>query len=148
MLDVVGHLPALLLEIKRDTPDRLDIVVPAVIDLIHQRDLLSQVTISSFDPYALELVARIAPEIPRTINGAWREPGTRERAVAAGVTGTDFDYKQVGQEHIDSARSHNLWIIAWPCHTEEDFRALQAFDIDDVGSDYPSRVIPLLNASI
>ena len=64
-----------------------------------------------------------------------------------GVTGTDFDYKRVGQQHIDWARSHNLWIIAWPCHTEEDFQALQAFDVDDVGSDYPSRIIPLLNSA-
>ncbi len=147
VFDVVGHLPALLVEIKRDTPDRLEIVVPAVIELIHQRGLASQVTISSFDPHALELVGNMAPEIRRTINGAWLEPGTHERAIAAGVTGTDFDYKRVGQEHIDWARSHNLWIIAWPCHTEEDFHALQAFDIDDVGSDHPSRIIPLLQAA-
>ncbi len=143
---MVGQLPALLVEVKRDTPERLDVVVPAVVDLVQQRNIASQVTISSFDPYALELVAQIAPEIPRTINGAWRDPGARERAIAAGVTGADFDYTQVGQEHIDWARANNLWIIAWPCHTVEDFQALQAFDIDDVGSDFPSRIIPLLNA--
>jgi glycerophosphoryl diester phosphodiesterase len=146
VFDVVGQLPALLVEIKRDTPDRLDVVVPAVIDLVRQRNLTGQVTLSSFDPYALELAAQIAPEIPRIINGAWREPGTRERAIAAGVTGTDFDYKQVGREHLDWARSNNLWIIAWPCHTEEAFHALQAFDIDDVGSDCPSRILPLVNS--
>jgi glycerophosphoryl diester phosphodiesterase len=146
VFDVVGQLPALLVEIKRDAPERLEIVVPAVIDLIRQRKLMGQVTISSFDPYALEVAAQHAPEIPRTINGAWREPGTRERAIAAGITGTDFDYKIVGQEHIDWARGHNLWIIAWPCHTEEDFHALQAFDVDALGSDYPSRILSLIRS--
>ena len=141
VFDVVGGIRALLVEIKRDTDERLDLVVPAVCRMIRERGLAGRVTISSFAPYALDVVRDAAPEIPRVINGAWREPGTRERAVAAGCSGTDFDYHHVGQEHVDWARAHGMWVIGWPCNTAGDLAIQLGFGVDAIGSDCPGAIL-------
>ena len=144
VLAVVDRLDHLLVEIKRDDPEQLDWIVPVVIETIHARGLVSKVMISSFDPYALEVAARTDPDIRRVINGAWRAPETLARAIAAGIWGTDFDFRQVGQEFVDWAREHGLWVIGWPCNSAEDLARHQAFGADAVGSDCPTLIQNLL----
>lgn len=150
VLDVVGALPALppslaplrslLVEIKRDTPERLKIVVAGAIALINKYGLEHAVHISSFDPLALDIAKRIAPDIPRTMNGAWRAEGLRDRAIAAGCSQVDFDYTKTGQEHVNWARANGMSIVGWPCNTMDDLEALSAFGLDAVGSDYPGLI--------
>ena len=144
VLDVVGGMAELLVEIKRDTPARLEIVVPATIALLQERGVLDRVRLSSFDPIALEIAHRVAPDLDLVINGVWREPGLYERVIEIGVTGTDFDHKLVGREHLDWARAHNLWIIGWPGNTEADLRIHQEYGLDNMGTDAPSTILPLL----
>lgn len=144
VLDVVGGMTELLIEIKRDTPARLQTVVPATIALLRQRELLDRVRLSSFDPIALEIAHSIAPDLNLVINGVWREPGLYERVIEIGVTGADFDHTLVGQEHIDWARNHNLWIIGWPGNSEADLRIHQAYGLENIGTDAPSTILPLL----
>lgn len=145
VLAVVGDLDHLLVEIKRDDPEQLDWVVPATIEAIHARGLMSKSMISSFDPYALEVAARTDPAIRRVINGAWRAPETPARAIAAGAWGTDFDFRQVGQEHIDWAREHDLWVIGWPCNSASDLARHEAFGVNAVGSDVPTMIQQLMD---
>ena len=64
--------------------------------------------------------------------------------MAAGVWGTDFDYRRVGQEFIDWARDHGLWVIGWPCDSAEDLARLRAYGVDAVGSNLPSSIEELL----
>lgn len=144
VLDVVGGVTELLVEIKRDTPERLEVVIPATIAQLRERNLIDRVRLSSFDPVALDIARRTAPDLRLVINGVWREPGLYERVIEIGITGTDFDHNQVGQPHIDWARSHGLWIIGWPGNTEADFRIHQAHGLDAIGSDAPSTILPLL----
>jgi glycerophosphoryl diester phosphodiesterase len=147
VLDVTGELPHLLVEIKRDAPPRLDYVVPATISLVRQRGLAGQVTLSSFDPYALELAQRFGPDIPRMMNGAWRAPGLRECAIATGCAHVDFDSTQTGAEHIAWARAHGLSIIGWPGNTATDLAVLREYGVDAIGSDHPSLMQRLLAQS-
>ena len=144
VLVVVAGLDHLLVEIKRDDPEELAWVVPAAIEVIRAHGLAAKVMISSFDPLALEIAAEVDPDIRRVINGAWRDPSYPERAVAAGVWGTDFDYRRVGQEFIDWARDHGLWVIGWPCDSAEDLARLRAYGVDAVGSNLPSSIEELL----
>lgn len=147
VLAVVGDMTELLVEIKRDTANRLELVVPATIALLRERNLVERVRLSSFDPVALDIARREAPDLRLVINGAWRKPGLYERMIELGVTGTDFDHNQVGQPHIDWARGHGLWVIGWPGNTEADLRIHQAYGVDAIGSDAPSAILPLLDAS-
>lgn len=144
VLQEVGDLDHLLVEIKRDDPDQLDWIVPAAIEAIQARGLGEKVILSSFDPYALDVAQRTEPGIRRVINGAWRDPATPERALAAGVWGTDFDFRHVGQDFIDWARTHDLQVIGWPCNSSADLARQQAFGVDAVGSDVPTMIQTLL----
>ena len=147
VLAVVSDMSSLLVEIKSDSPNQLDWVVPAVIESIHHHGLASKVMISSFDPYALMVAGQTAPDIRRVINGAWRNPTTPDLALAAGVWGTDFDLHLVGQEHIDWAHRHGLWVIGWPANSAAELNGLLDFGIDAVGTDYPTRIRNLLTVS-
>lgn len=150
VLEVVGALPAplppmaplrsLLVEIKRDTAERLEVVVAATLDRIAERGLENTACISSFDPHAIDIVRRLAPEMRRTLNGAWRAEGLRDRAIAAGCSQVDFDYTKTGQEHVDWARANGMSIVGWPCYTMDDLEVLSAFGLDAVGSDYPGLI--------
>jgi len=147
VLHVVSGMEHLLVEIKPDAPEELDWVIPAVLQAIHVHQLAPKAMISSFDPYALAVTARTDPEIRRVINGAWRTPETPERALAAGVWGTDFDFRQVVHEHIDWARQHNLWIIGWPGNSAADLDRQLEFGVDAMGSDHPTLIKGLLDQS-
>jgi len=140
VLDVVQDMTYLLIEIKRDRPERLERIVPAVIAEVRKRELSRNVTISSFDPIALDLALETAREIPRMLNGAWREPGLRARAIAAGCTDVDFDALETGQDHVDWARSEGMGIVGWPCNAGEDLDRLIAYSVDGVGTDRPALV--------
>lgn len=56
VLDVVDHLPRLLIEIKANGVDGLEPVVTGVLEQIRVRGLDDRVTITSFEPAALEIV--------------------------------------------------------------------------------------------
>jgi glycerophosphoryl diester phosphodiesterase len=146
VLGVTGSMTSLLVEIKPDAPDQLDWLVPAVIEAVHHHGLAPKVMISSFDPYALAVAARTDPEIRRVINGAWRSRETPNLALAAGVWGTDFDLRQVGQEHIDWARQHDLWVIGWPGNSAADLARHLAFGVDAIGSDVPTAIQQMLGS--
>ncbi len=130
----------LLVEIKADRPEWLERLVPLVIAEMRKRDLVRQVTISSFDPAALDIALETARETPRMLNGAWREPGLRARAIAAGCTDVDFDALETGQDHVDWARSEGMGIVGWPCNAGEDLDRLLIYGVDGVGTDRPAFV--------
>ncbi len=140
VLDIVEGLSYLLIEIKRDQPKRLERLVPLVIAEVRKRDLTRRVTISSFDPVALDIALETARETPRMLNGAWREPGLRTRAIAASCTDVDFDALETGQDHVDWARSEGMGIVGWPCNAGEDLDRLLAYGVDGVGSDRPALI--------
>ena len=114
VFDVVGEMAYLLVEIKAGRPERLERLIPLVIAEVRKRDLVRQVTISSFDSMALDIALETAREIPRLFSGAWREPGLHARAVAAGCTDVDFDALETGQDHVDWARAEGMGIVGWP----------------------------------
>lgn len=139
-LDMLNTLAYLLIEIKADEPDRLERLVPIVIAEVRQREMARRATLSSFDPYALDLALETGREIPRMLNGAWREPGLRARAIAAGCTDVDFDALETGQDHVDWARSEGMGIVGWPCNAGEDLDRLLASGVDGVGTDRPALI--------
>jgi glycerophosphoryl diester phosphodiesterase len=140
VLEVVEEMTYLLVEIRADRLERLERLVPLVIAEVRKRDLTRTVTISSIDPAALDIALETAREIPRMLNGAWRDPGLRARAIAAGCTDVDFDALATGQDHIDWARAEGMGIVGWPCEAGEDLDRLLAYGVDAVGTDRPALV--------
>lgn len=143
VLDVVGMLPVLLVEIKGDTPERLGRIVPATVAEILRRDLGDRVTITSFDPYALELAQREAPALQRGYIGDWNEPRFLETALALGCTQIDVRHTTADRALVAEAKSHGMRVVGWPTNSQEDLDSVLTLDPDLFCTDSPTLLIEL-----
>lgn len=147
VLDVVGHLPELLIEIKGDAPARLDRVVPKTVAEIRSRGIEHQVTITSFDPYALELAHREAPEIRRGYIGRWDAPDFLETAVRLGCAQIDANHTTADRGLVAKARSLRMRIVGWPTNSQEDLDSVRTLEPELFCTDRPTLLTRLAAGS-
>ncbi len=143
VLNAVEVLPELLVEIKADTPERLDRIVPATIAEILRRDLGDRITITSFDPYALELAQREAPRIRRGYIGDWNDRRFLETAIALGCTQIDARHATADRALVAEARSRGMRVVGWPTNSREDLNGVTALDADLFCTDSPTLLMEL-----
>jgi glycerophosphoryl diester phosphodiesterase len=143
VLDVVQILPELFVEIKGDTPVRLDTIVPATIAEILRRDIADRVTITSFDPYALEVARRVAPEIRRGLIGDWDTQQFLDRAVALDCAQADARHATADPGLIAKVRSLGMRVIGWPTNSQEDLDSVLAMGPQLFCTDNPTLLIEL-----
>ena len=62
VLDTIAGADDMEIEIKTDRPDRLQRVAELVLAAIRRYDIAARATVTSFDPVALEAVARFEPK--------------------------------------------------------------------------------------
>jgi glycerophosphoryl diester phosphodiesterase len=128
VLDVVGHLPELLVEIKGDAPERLDAIVPKVIAEIRARGIAPQVTITSFEPYALDLARRESPEIRRGYIGRWDAPDFLETAVRLDCAQIDANHTTADRGLVAKARSLRMRVVGWPTNSQDDLESVRTLE--------------------
>lgn len=145
VLDVVHDIPMMQIEVKHDIPERLERTVPLLIDTIGERGMASQVVITSFDPVALEILGRIAPDYPaHSLLGAYDSMEWIERALALNCTQVNVSLKKSSAEVVARARECGLKVGSYVCNTPEDFAVAREFDVDYFTSDFPSTILPLM----
>jgi len=144
VLDVVEILPELLVEIKGDTPDRLDRIVPATLSEIALRDLGDRVTVTSFDPYALALAQREAPPIRRGYIGDWNEPRYLETAVELGCAQIDARHSTADRALVAEAKARGMRVVGWPTNSEDDLASVRALNADMFCTDSPTLLMKLV----
>ena len=126
------------IEIKRDESERLERVGTLVVNAIERFRLHGRVTITSFEPEALEIVRRLAPDVPRAYIGAYDTPAFLETAVRLECAQADIPLKTGSAEVVREAKSRGLRVVGWQGNTPEDLTALIGWDVDGITSDYPS----------
>lgn len=138
VLDVVGHLPRLLIEVKANRPEGLDLVVERVLDLVQARNLEKQVTITSFDPVVLETVQRLAPAQSRGLIGNGDSKMFFEAAQRLGCDQIDVRLSTSSAELMNAARKAGLRTAAWSCNSDEELSTACAWQPDMLTTDNPS----------
>ena len=138
VLDVVEKLPRLLIEIKANGPDGLDLVVEGVLDVVRSRGLEAQVTITSFDPAVLEIVQRLAPEQSRGLIGNGDSLAFVEAAQRLGCDQIDVRLATSSGEIMAASRAAGLRTAAWTCNTGEDLERSCAWQPDMLTTDRPA----------
>jgi glycerophosphoryl diester phosphodiesterase len=138
VLDVVGHLPELLVEIKGDTPERLEVIVPKVIAEIHARAIEPHVTITSFEEYALELAQREAPGIRRGYIGNWDSQDFLDTAVRLGCAQIDAKHSTADRALVAKARSLRMRVVGWPTNSREDLESVRTLRPELFCTDSPT----------
>jgi glycerophosphoryl diester phosphodiesterase len=140
VLDTVAAVPDLFIEIKKDTPERLAQIVPAVIDAIEARNLTSQVTMTSFDPVAVGLVQSIRPSIRRSYIGDWDTAAQLERSIELGCTQVDAHMPTADPSLVAAAKALGWRIGVWPCNSAEALDQALSFDPDLICTDSPTEI--------
>jgi glycerophosphoryl diester phosphodiesterase len=147
VLDVISVFTTIQLEIKRDTPGRLEEVTTGVLRRLNARSLAPQVIITSFVTEVMELVQRLAPDQERGFIGRPNDPEVVETSVRFGCNHVFFhNFREHDPEHIQRAHEIGLRVGGGPVDSIEDLNAAINLGFAAVTSDIPSALCAHLAA--
>ncbi|MEH0510226.1 MULTISPECIES: glycerophosphodiester phosphodiesterase [unclassified Streptomyces] len=109
----------------------------ALAEVIHERDLVRRVEVSSFHDEAVAEVARLVPGVRTALIGSRYGLDIVDRAVAAGAATVCLNLRRLTLEIVEEARKRDLRIIGWVVNTQEQLRLVRALELDGATTDYP-----------
>jgi glycerophosphoryl diester phosphodiesterase len=138
VLERFGARTRFAVEIKRDTPERLAGVAAATVDAMRRPGIAARAVVSSFEPEALAIVRRLAPELPRAYIGAYDAPRFLATALELGCAQADVPIATGSAEVVRAAQAHGLRVCGWLGNTSEAVRTLVAWGVDAITTDHPT----------
>jgi glycerophosphoryl diester phosphodiesterase len=144
VLDLIGGAKRMEIEIKTDRPERLARVAELVIDAVRRYDLAARATVTSFDPVALEAVARLAPGQRRGFIGKFDSPADLATAVRLGARHCAIPIKTGSAERVREAHAAGMEVTGWQGNSPEDVKTLVGWGVDAITSDYPTMALAVL----
>lgn len=142
---LAAHVDArLAIEIKTDTPEWLERVGAALVEELGRHGAENRVTVTSFDPMALEIVRRLASELPRAYIGAYDTPVFLETARRLQCAQADVPLKRSSIEVVRAAQALGMRVVGWLGNTEEELAALVEWGVDGITTDFPTMALPFL----
>lgn len=145
VLDLLGDRMAMMIEIKPDAPGRMEAIVRQLIPRIDDHGIGDRVTVTSFDPVALEIVQRLAPDQSRGYIGKWDTPEFLDTALRLGCAQADMNVTTSAADTVAAARDAGLRTIGWPCNDEATLETLRSWHVDAITTDEPTRIRKLLD---
>ncbi|MFG2475113.1 glycerophosphodiester phosphodiesterase [Streptomyces fagopyri] len=129
VLDAVGA--PLQAEIKDTAAAR------ALADVMHRRDLVGRVEVSSFHDEAIAEVTRLVPGVRTALIASRYGVDVVDRAVEAGAATVCLNIRRLTLEVVEHARKSGLRIIGWVVNTQDQLRLVRALELDGATTDYP-----------
>ena len=111
---------------------------------IRDHGVEQQIVIISFDPVALEILDRVAPDMPRSLIGAYDTPAWLNRALALSCTQANVALHKTPPALTAIAHESGLTIDASIADTPADLARSRALGADFTTTNYPARLLPLL----
>jgi glycerophosphoryl diester phosphodiesterase len=133
------------IEIKRDDPARLAVLVSKLIPLLHEYEVAERVTLSSFDPVALELARDLAPALPRAFIGAYDTPQFLGTALELECQQADIPLTTGSAQRVKEAQESGLRVTGWPGDTVAQLTTLCDWGVDAITSNFPGVALPFLH---
>lgn len=139
VLEVVGGFTTMQIEIKRDTPERLEEIATGILRQVNARSLEPKVIITSFVAEVMEIVQRLAPEQQRGFIGRPNDPEVVDTSLRFDCSHAFFhSFREHPPEHIQRAHELGLRIGGGPADNIEDLNAAIDLGLATVTSDIPS----------
>jgi glycerophosphoryl diester phosphodiesterase len=144
VLEAHHDLDAFQLEIKSDTPERMDMVCAKLIAQMEHFQIAGRAVVTSFDPGALEIMQRRAPHLRRGFIGRYAGPDDLETASRLGCWNACIPLASSTKEMVHAAQARGLFVTGWLGNTLADLETLLDWGVDSITSDYPSLTLPFL----
>ncbi|MFD4545130.1 glycerophosphodiester phosphodiesterase [Streptomyces sp. NPDC058466] len=109
----------------------------ALAEVMHQRDLVGRVEVSSFHDEAIAEVARLVPGVRTALIASRYGVDVVERATEAGAGTVCLNIRRLTLEVVEQARKADLRIIGWVVNTLGQLRLVRALELDGATTDYP-----------
>ncbi|WP_406480634.1 glycerophosphodiester phosphodiesterase [Streptomyces sp. NBC_01615] len=109
----------------------------ALAEVMHRRDLVGRVEVSSFHDEAIAEVARLVPGVRTALIASRYGIDVVDRAVEAGAATVCLNIRRVTLEIVEQARKADLRIIGWVVNTQDQLRLVRALALDGATTDYP-----------
>ncbi len=109
----------------------------ALAEVMHRRDLLGRVEVSSFHDEAIAEIARLVPGVRTALIGSRFGTDIVDRAVETGARTVCLNIRRLTLEVVEHARKADLRIIGWVVNTQDHLRLVRALELDGATTDYP-----------
>jgi glycerophosphoryl diester phosphodiesterase len=133
------------LEIKTDRPEILDRACRKLNDFIIIYGIEHKVTVTSFDPYAVEKMRGLNPSLKLGFISFDYTEEVLKKAISLGCGNTCIPLKTGTKGLVNQAQVAGLEVTGWLGNTREEVDALLDWGVDSITTDYPSFVIPYLS---
>jgi glycerophosphoryl diester phosphodiesterase len=142
-------MPNMEIEIKKDTPENLEAAVAGVLQAMKDADRAEGIVITSFEPYALEVAMRLAPDQPLGfIAMDWSQEDPWTHAERFDVAKVGINLQHATPDIVARARAAGYCTVAWPCNTPEAAALVDACGFDEICTDNPSLIAPLFGREV
>jgi glycerophosphoryl diester phosphodiesterase len=109
----------------------------ALAEVMHRRDLVGRVEVSSFHDEAVAEIARLVPGVRTGLVASRYGTDVVERATKVGATTLVLNIRRLTLEIVEQARKAGLRVIGWVVNTQDDLRLVRALQLDGATTDYP-----------
>jgi glycerophosphoryl diester phosphodiesterase len=131
-------------EIKRDEPERLEILAAKLVDILETLPNQKRIAVTSFDPHALAIMRRIAPHFSRGLIGAFDTPDYLETALRLECKQAGIPLMTGSPEQVEEAHKNGLLVTGWPGDSVEQLQTLVDWGVDAITSNFPRIALPFL----
>ncbi|GAA4929801.1 glycerophosphodiester phosphodiesterase [Streptomyces coeruleoprunus] len=109
----------------------------ALAEVMHRRDVVGRVEVSSFHDEAVAEIARLVPGVRTVLIADHWGPDIVERALAVGADALALNIRRLTLQTAERTRAAGLRLIAWVVNTPQHLRLVRALELDGATTDYP-----------
>jgi glycerophosphoryl diester phosphodiesterase len=109
----------------------------ALAEVMHRRDLVGRVEVSSFHDEAIDEIARLVPGVRTALIASRYGIDVVDRATEVGAATVCLNIRRLSLEVVEYARKADLRIIGWVVNTQDQLRLVRALELDGATTDYP-----------
>ncbi|MEU4167336.1 glycerophosphodiester phosphodiesterase family protein [Streptomyces sp. NPDC026665] len=109
----------------------------ALAEVMHRKDLVGRVEVSSFHDEAIAEITRLVPGVRTALIASRYGTDVVDRAVEAGAATVCLNIRRLSLEVVEHARKADLKIIGWVVNTQDHLRLVRALELDGATTDYP-----------
>jgi glycerophosphoryl diester phosphodiesterase len=109
----------------------------ALAEVMHRRDLVHRVEVSSFHDEAVAEIASLVPGVRTVLIASRWGSDIVDRAKAVGALSVALNIRRLTLETVEHAHSEGLKVIGWVVNTQEHLRLARALELDAATTDFP-----------